>query len=325
MTSSLLEGCSRRQVLQLLAGSAACACCGSVHANKLAYDLAATEIASGTWAVHGSTEYFTLENGGNIVNVAFIEVPGGVVVVDTGPSRRYGEALLQLIEKTVPGKPVLRVYNTHHHPDHFLGNQVFKENIVAAPQQVIDNILSEGDGFADNMYRLVGDWMRGTASIAPTVALQDSTEEIGGRKFSLFYLSGHTSSDLVIRDDETGVVFSGDLAFYNRAPTTPHADINIWQESLQSIAVLDRELILPGHGLQDSTGESLEQTSDYLNWLQTSMQDATGLGLTMNEAMELPMPARFRSLDVVETEYKRSVVHMYLALEDELMPLLEPK
>jgi len=115
---------SRRQVLGLLAGGAACACCGSVHAQKLAYDLSATEIASGTWAVHGSTEYFTLENGGNIVNVAFVEVPDGVVVIDSGPSKRYGEALLSLIEKTLPGKKILRVYNTHHHPDHFLGNQV---------------------------------------------------------------------------------------------------------------------------------------------------------------------------------------------------------
>jgi len=69
---------SRRQVLGLLVGGAACACCGSVHAQKLAYDLSATEIASGTWAVHGSTEYFTLENGGNILNVALSlsSIPG---------------------------------------------------------------------------------------------------------------------------------------------------------------------------------------------------------------------------------------------------------
>ena len=283
------DGFSRRQVLRLFAGASVCACCGSVHANKLAYNLAATEIAEGTWAVHGSNDYFTLENGGNIVNIAFIEVPGGVVVVDTGPSRRYGEALLQLIEKTIPGKPVLRVYNTHHHPDHFLGNQVFDANIIAAPQQVIDNIAAEGEGFTDNMYRLVGDWMRGTASTAPGVALDNSTEEIGGRQFSLFYLSGHTSADLVVRDDETGIVFSGDLAFYNRAPTTPHADLNVWQDSLRTIAAMDRQLILPGHGMVDSTGASLEQTGDYLDWLQRSLTEAAGSGLTMNEAMSLPI------------------------------------
>jgi len=316
---------SRRQVLGLLAGSAACACCGSVHAQKLVYDLAATEIASGTWAVHGATEYFNLENGGNIVNVAFIEVPDGIVVIDTGPSKRYGEALLALINRTVPDKEILRIYNTHHHPDHFLGNQVFENSVIAAPQQVIDNILEEGDAFADNMYRLIGDWMRGTASITPGKALEDATEEIGGRSFSLFYLSGHTSSDLVIRDDETGVLFTGDLAFYDRAPTTPHADVEIWQESLKVIDGLDRELILPGHGLQDAGNESLIQTGDYLDWLQESLKRAASSGLTMNEAMTLPIPARFQKIDVVQTEYERSVVHMYLALEESLMPLIEHK
>lgn len=312
-------------MLGLLAGGAACACCGSVHAKKLAYDLAATEIAAGTWAVHGASEYFTLENGGNIVNIAFVEVPDGVVVIDTGPSRRYGEALLALIEKTLPGKPILRVYNTHHHPDHFLGNQVFKPSLIAAPQQVIDNILAEGEGFTDNMYRLVGDWMRGTSLVAPAVALETDFEEIGGRRFSLFYLSGHTSSDLVIRDDETGVLFTGDLAFFNRAPTTPHADIAVWQESLSRLAGLDRELILPGHGLRDATGGSLEQTGDYLDWLQRAMTEAASQGLTMNEAMNLSIPKRFQSLEVVDTEYQRSVVHLYLSLEDELMPLIEMK
>lgn len=316
---------TRRQVLGLFAGSAACACCGNVHASKLSYDLAATEIASGTWAVHGATEYFTLKNGGNIVNIAFIEVPEGVVVIDTGPSRRYGEALQALIEKTVPGKPVLRVYNTHHHPDHFLGNQVFDNTVIAAPQKVIDNIIDEGGGFTDNMYRLVGDWMRGTQTTAPGTALDAASEDIGGRRFSLFYLSGHTSADLVIRDDETGVLFTGDLAFYNRAPTTPHADIDIWQESLTEIAGLDKSLILPGHGLQDKTGESLTQTGDYLDWLQQAMTNATSRGLTMNEAMNLPVPQRFKSLDVVDTEYQRSVVHLFLAFEDDLMPLIELK
>ena len=314
---------TRRATLKLLAGGIACACCGSVHANKLAYNLAAREIASGTWIVEGSNDFFTLENGGNILNVAFVEVPDGVVVIDTGPSRRYGEALLALIEKTVPGKRVVRVYNTHHHPDHFLGNQVFDKALLAAPQAVIDNILTEGDGFSDNMYRLVGDWMRGTTVVEPGTALEAESEEVGGRKFSYFYLSGHTSADLVIRDDETGVVFSGDLAFYNRAPTTPHADIDTWQEALQFIAGIDREIIVPGHGLLDRSDKSLVQTADYLDWLQHSLAEAASLGLTMNEAMALPVPARFRSIDVVESEYRRSVVHLYLSLDESAMPLIE--
>lgn len=308
-----------------MAGGAACAVCGSVHAKRLSYGLAATEIGSGSYAVHGSTDYFSLDNGGNIVNTAFVAVPDGVVVIDTGPSKRYGEALRALIEKTLPGKPILRVYNTHHHPDHFLGNQVFAPETIAATQKIIDNINAEGDGFADNMYRLVGDWMRGTAPVAPTVVVEGTTEQIGGRQFSIHQLSGHTSSDLVIRDDETGIVYTGDLAFLNRAPTTPHASIAQWHESLAFINGLDREVILPGHGVIDPDGESIVQTGDYLDWLDNTIRDSALRGLTMNEAMQISIPARFASLDVVQTEYQRSVVHLYLQLEDELMPIIEPK
>ncbi len=283
----------------------------------------AVEVASRTWAVLGRTEYFNMDNGGNIVNVAFVEVPDGVVVIDTGPSKRYGDALRRLIERTVPGKPILRVYNTHHHPDHFLGNQSFDASLIAAPRQVIDNIALEGNGFADNMYRLLGDWMRGTNAVAPTVALQADQEDVGGRRFSLYYLSGHTSSDLVIRDDDTGVLFAGDLAFLYRAPTTPHADIDSWRESLQTLAGIDKSLLIPGHGPSDDKDESLAQTGDYIDWLHGSISDSVMRGLTMNEAMALPIPARFEGLGVVRSEYERSVVHLYPSLEDALYPVIE--
>jgi len=313
----------RRQVLQWMAAGCGCAMCGGLNARLLDFDLVATEIASKTWAVLGRTEYFDSDNGGNIVNVAFIEVPDGVVVIDTGPSKRYGDALRSLIERTAPGKEVLRVYNTHHHPDHFLGNQVFDPTTIAAPQKVIDNIVAEGDAFADNMYRLLGDWMRGTRAVAPGLALDAVSEEVGGRRFSLFYLDGHTSSDFVIRDDDTGVLFSGDLAFLYRAPTTPHANIEAWSSSLETLGNVDRDLILPGHGPSDAKGESIEQTSDYISWLDGAMRDAVSRGLTMNEAMLLPIPPRFEGLGVARTEYQRSVVHLYQRLEDELFPVVE--
>lgn len=310
---------NRRVFLQSL--SIGCAYCAMApaHAKLLNYNLAAAEIAKGTWAVHGANEYFNIDNGGNIVNVAFIEVPDGIVVIDTGPSKRYGEALLALIEKTIPGKRILRVYNTHHHPDHCFGNQVFDNSLIAAPQGVIDNLKLEGEGFAENLYRLVGDWMRGTALSIPGVSLDAAFEEVGGRRFSLYYLSGHTSSDFVVRDDETGVLFTGDLAFMFRTPTTPHADIATWQQAIASLDGTDKALIFPGHGPQDEKGESLEQTADYLHWLDDNLRTSVEQGLTMNEAMALPIPSRFNSLSVLRTEYERSVVHLYPQLEDSIM------
>jgi len=316
-------GRRRTLALGLGCGCAACGFGGAARARLLDYELAASEIATNSWAVLGATEWFDETNGGNIVNAAFIEVPDGVVVIDTGPSRRYGEAFRALIERTVPGKPILRVYNTHHHPDHFLGNQAFDPATIASSPGVIANIVAEGDAFADNMYRLLGDWMRGTAPVAPTLALESAAEEVGGRGFTLHHLAGHTSADLVVRDEETGVLYAGDLAFLYRAPTTPHADIPVWRDALASLAALDRSTILPGHGPDDRSGESLEQTGDWLDWLDGTLRDAVDEGLTMNEAMLQPIPDRFAALGVARTEFERSVVHLYPALEDALFPRVE--
>ena len=314
----------RRRALAFGLGCGCAACgIGGARARLLDYELAATEIAPGSWAVFGATEWFDQANGGNIVNAAFVEVPDGVVVVDTGPSRRYGEAFRALIERTLPGRPVLRVYNTHHHPDHCFGNQAFDPASIASSPGVIANIEAEGDALADNMYRLLGDWMRGTAPVAPSVALESASEDVGGRRFSLHHLAGHTSADLVVRDEETGVLYAGDLAFLHRAPTTPHADIPLWRDALDALEAIDRETILPGHGPEDGRGESLEQTADWLDWLDGTLREAVAAGLTMNEAMTLPIPERLAALGVARTEFERSVVHLYPALEDALIPRVD--
>jgi len=328
LTQYLAEGASaldRRRFFGLAGAACACAWCGPATAAALKYDLQAEEIAPRTWGVFGVRDYFSIGNGGNVANVSFIEVPDGIVVIDTGPSRRYGEALLELIALKAPGKQVIQVFNTHHHPDHFLGNQVFDPKLIAAPQGVIDNIKEQGDALANNMYRLVGDWMRGTTPVAPGRVISVSGDDIGGRNFTFMTLSGHTSSDFVIRDDDTGVLFAGDLAFLDRAPTTPSADLPKWRASIATLRQSDRSLLLPGHGPRDAKGAALDQTLDWLDWLDGTLREAVARGLTMNEAMVLPIPPRFAALGVARGEFERSVSHLYQKLEDELLNDVEVK
>ena len=46
------------------------------------YVLTPKEIAENTYLLEGSTDNFSKDNGGNIVNVAFIVTDAGVVVID---------------------------------------------------------------------------------------------------------------------------------------------------------------------------------------------------------------------------------------------------
>ena len=232
-----------RAVLLLLA------CVSLPSLAELDYRLVPRQIAADTYVLEGSTENFSRGNGGNIVNTAFIVTDSGVVVIDSGPSKRYGEALRQAIAATTD-KPVVEVLLTHHHPDHVLGNQAFTDVPIGALAGTGDLLRQQGEAMAENMYRLVGDWMRGTEVVLPTEEIQEGVLAIGDRRLQLLALRGHTGADLAILDERTGVLFAGDVLFYQRALTTPNSPgLDVWLADLDRLEALPWKQIVPGHGV----------------------------------------------------------------------------
>lgn len=291
-------------------------------AQPLDYGLKPETVGEGTYVFIGSTENFSPANGGNIVNTGFIVTTDGVVVIDTGPSARYGREMRAAIAK-VTDKPIIRVFDTHMHPDHFLGNQGYDE--VTAEQKTIDGIARNGADFTMNMYRLVGDWMRGTEPVTPQHKLDKTEETIGGHHLRYLSLEGHTEADLVIFDETTGVLFASDILFYQRTPTTPHASVAAWLDSLAMLEKLPFKTLVPGHGPVTHDGRAIAQTRDYLLWLDKALHDAARSGLDMTEVMQLPIPAEFAALSLARDEFQRSVVHLYPRIESGQLPQVRPK
>lgn len=291
---------------------------GQLGAADFDYRLIARPIAKDVYAFIGQTEDFTTANGGNIVNTAFIVAPQGVIVIDSGPSLRYGQQMRRAIA-AVTARPIALVINTHHHPDHFLGNQAFADVPIAALAETRTGIGAEGNAFAENLFRMSGDWMKGTEVQAPTQSLSAGRLEVAGRRLQLVALDGHTGADLVIVDETSGVLFAGDLAFNGRAPTTPHADIAHWLAALDRLEALTREagfkLLVPGHGAVTSDATPIRQTRAWLNWLTVAMRESASAGLDMNDVLTRPLPAEFADLPMAATEYRRSVGHLFPAAE----------
>jgi len=283
------------------------------------YRLEAQPLAEGVYAFIGRTEEFSRDNGGNIVNTGFIVGSDGVIVIDTGPSRQYGEQQRAAIARATP-LPVRQVYLTHAHPDHFLGNQAYGTGLVAALPATTAAIESSGEALSANLYRLIGGWMIGTEVVVPQGTARDGPVTIAGRKLRLIGMAGHTDSDLMIYDEFTKTLFAGDLVFYQRAPTTPNANIGRWLAALDAIDQLDITTVVPGHGPVIRGRSGIEQTRVYLQWLSATLHGAADRGLDMVEVMALPIPERFRTLGAVKTEYTRSVVHLYPKFELEALP-----
>src|SRR5574343_1651862 len=148
------------------------------------YGLKPQQVADGVFVLIGKTEDFDTRNGGNIVNTGFIVAPEGVIVIDSGPSLRYGRQLRAAIARITP-KPVALVINTHHHPDHFLGNQAFADVPIAALAATRHDIARDGNAFAENLYRMAGDWMKDTEVQVPTRELQSGEQRFAARRLRL--------------------------------------------------------------------------------------------------------------------------------------------
>lgn len=278
------------------------------------YGLAPRRIAEDVYVLIGKAEDFSRGNGGNIVNTAFVVAPDGVVVIDSGPSRLYGEQLRRAIAR-VTSKPLLRVFNTHHHPDHYLGNQSFADVPIAALPATIAGQRREGGAFAENLYRMAGDWMKGTESVPAREAVSPGAVTIGGREFELLLFAGHTQGDLAILDRKSGVLFAGDLVFWNRAPTTPHADIATWLAALERIEALPFRLMLPGHGAPVDDARGIGQTRSYLRWLDAALRSAAERGEEMTELLARPLPPEVAAIPLSRQEFARSVAHLYRRYE----------
>lgn len=278
------------------------------------YQLDVRPVAPGTYAVIGATEDFDTANGGNVVNCAFVVTTAGVIVVDTGPTARYGEALRRAIRAITP-LPVVRVLNTHHHPDHILGNQAFADVGIEAAEASIAAQAREGPAFLDNMYRLVLQWAAGTALHPATRAAVAGPFELGDHRFELHLLGGHTVADLALLDVTTGVLFAGDLVFHGRAPTVPHADADTWLASLDRLGRLPATILVPGHGDVTRPSSAIAETAEYVRWLRDHLEAAAAAGLDVTDVLALTPPDRFRSLAVIDAEYRRAVLQWYPAIE----------
>lgn len=308
---------SRRSLLGSIAALAA------VPVRAADYAIAPASIGEGVWLVRGADEAIEAGNGGAIANIAIIATPAGTVLWECGPSVRYARALRQAAER-LTGKPVVRVYVSHLHPDHGMGLAAFDPAIVAALPGTIEALRAEGQGYADGMYRLLGDWMRGTDLALPGKVIGQGEEDFGGRSLRLLALSGHSRADLALIDPQTGLLLGGDLVFHDRAPSTPTADLGKWRASLEQLKAVPHKGVVPGHGPFDPVGTAaIDQTRDWIDWLEAALTQAVQGGLDMVEAGELPIPARFANMAAARYELQRSVSHLYPGLEATLMPRVD--
>jgi quinoprotein relay system zinc metallohydrolase 1 len=224
------------------------------------------------------------------------------------------------VAATVSGG-VRQVLNLNLHPDYFFGNQAWTDVPVAALPGSVAGMRAEGGAYADNLYRLCGDWMAGTESTPAGQVLEPGPQGLRLWGLELHRLHGHTADDLVVLDRTAAVAYVGGLVFKDRVPTTPHADLDAWLASLDTLAgwlTADARtwVVVPSHGPVHTGLQGLEQTRDWLRWLQGVLQHSAEQGLDLGELLHgLRVPARFAGWAAQPAELHRTLTQWYPACE----------
>jgi len=89
-------------------------------------DVKPEQLSPHVWMVYAKEGFPTAENQGLMASILFVVTQKGVVVLDTGASVQIGQMAIRMI-KTVTPKPVVAVFNSHYHGDHWLGNHAFAD------------------------------------------------------------------------------------------------------------------------------------------------------------------------------------------------------
>jgi glyoxylase-like metal-dependent hydrolase (beta-lactamase superfamily II) len=243
---------------------------GSVGAGEIVRDYPVDRIAAHTYVIHGPREIASVANQGFMNNPAFVVTAEGVVVIDPGSSLQSGRMVMKQL-RTVTGKPVTHVLNTHLHGDHWLGNQAvreaFPDAVLMAHPEMIGRVRGVAEEWVSTMHRLSGGFTEGTRAVVPTVPIGNGGElKTGGITFRIHAPPGaHSHTDIMIQVVEDSVVFGGDNFLSQRLPRLDDATFKGRIEACRVAAGLNARHYVPGHG---PTG-GVEIVKAYENYLAT--------------------------------------------------------
>ncbi len=75
------------------------------------------------------------------------------------------------------------------------------------------------------------------------------------------------------------------------------------------------KVVVPSHGPVHLDERGLKQTSEWLRWLATMLENSAAQGLDLSEVLRLPVPTAFRSWAAQPAELQRTIAQWYPAYE----------
>jgi glyoxylase-like metal-dependent hydrolase (beta-lactamase superfamily II) len=237
-----------------------------------------------------------------LANSAAVDTDDGLVVVDTS-----GILHAQQVHETLrrwSSSPLHTAVFTHGHIDHVFGVDLFEAEArangwrmphVIAHEAVPDRferyVMTAGYNAVINQRQFRAPGLRWPTEYRfPDQTYRDRLDiDVGGERFELHHARGETDDGTWVWSPGRRVVFTGDLFIWASPncgnPQKVQRYPRDWARALRTIASLDAEVLLPGHGLPIVGAERVRQaTNDAAELLESLLEQTLAL---MNEGARL--------------------------------------
>jgi glyoxylase-like metal-dependent hydrolase (beta-lactamase superfamily II) len=283
------------------------------------------QLTERVFVVHGPQAFPNPITRGFMNNPGFVVTGEGVVVIDPGSSVKIGDKVLESIRR-VTDKPVVAVFNTHVHGDHWLGNQAIRDAYPQVPiyahRRMIERVESgEGKDWVRLFGQLTAGATDGTRVVSPNIGLEGGESlTIGDTSFRIHHTGrAHSDTDIMIESPADGAIFLGDIVTNRRIQSARPADGDIRGQirAVEFALSTDSDWFIPGHGLSGGR-EVAQQQLRFLQDLYASVKRHYEKGLADYEMLgpvrnDLAEYSGWYNFD----ELGRVLSNVYLKVEEE--------
>jgi glyoxylase-like metal-dependent hydrolase (beta-lactamase superfamily II) len=226
---------------------------------------------------------YTAAEAGLLVNSYLVETADGVVLVDANLLLSDVRALAARIAAL--RKPLLGVFVTHAHPDHFNGLPLLAGDDVPvfAGADVAETIARIADAKRAQWQPVYGDEWPDRYRVPDHRLSTGDTVKLGGLWYTLHAVGAaesHADSYLTLGDR----AFIGDLAFHGTHPYTADGHTGSWLAALDTLTeTLEGATLYPGHGAPGDVGMLAEQRRYLMMYRETVGRLAAGAATLTDE------------------------------------------
>lgn len=258
-----------------------------VYADK--FDYPVKQITDKIQVMFGPLDLPDSNNRGFRNNVIIVSTSKGIVLMDPGGSAWSGEMIARKV-KSMFGAPVLAVFNSHAHGDHWLGNEGIKRHfpdavIYGHPKMKARLERNDGVTWLETINRLTDNLADGKQVVAPDrIVNHGDVITVGDTEFRVIHTgSAHTDNDIMIEVVGENALFTGDVVrdrFIGVMEDDSSFKGNI--EAIDKIVALNFKHYIPGHGSEGSLEKPLSYRA-YLNSLRNLVHELYDEGIESYE------------------------------------------